>query len=73
VLARGSRGGADRRFRTLEHMKKRWLHLLNANAGMTAIEYAMIAALLSVAAITGVGTLGSKVNTNFQFISNSMN
>ncbi len=40
---------------------------------MTAIEYALIAALLSVAAITSVHTLGSKVNSHFEFISNAIN
>lgn len=40
---------------------------------MTAIEYAQIAALLSVAAIASVHTLGSKVNSHFEFISNAIN
>jgi pilus assembly protein Flp/PilA len=70
---RDSKGGAARPFGTMGHMKKRWLHFLKAKAGMTAIEYALIAALLSVVAITSAKTLGSKVNTNFQYISNSLN
>ena len=54
-------------------MKKRWLQFLRTREGATAIEYALIAALLSVVAITSVRTLGSKVNTNFQYISNAIN
>lgn len=34
-------------------------------SGATAIEYGLIAAGISVAIITVVGTLGSKLNTTF--------
>lgn len=33
--------------------------------GVTSIEYALIASLISVAAITGYQTLGDKVGTSF--------
>jgi pilus assembly protein Flp/PilA len=47
-------------------MMKRFIKLMNDSRGATAIEYGLIAALISVAAIgamTGVGTtLGSTFN-----------
>jgi pilus assembly protein Flp/PilA len=48
------------------------LRFLSARSGATAIEYALLAALIAVIAIVGLKTLGSKVNSNFQSISNSM-
>jgi pilus assembly protein Flp/PilA len=54
-------------------MKIRWLHFPRAREGATAIEYALIAALLSVVAITSVHTLGAKVNSHFGYISNAIN
>lgn len=41
-------------------------------SGATAIEYGLIAALISVALITGATTLGSTLNTTFQGISTKM-
>ena len=41
--------------------------------GVTAIEYGLIAALISVAIITGATTLGGALNTTFQNISTKMN
>ena len=42
-------------------------------SGATAIEYGLIAALVSVAAIGAMTSLGSSVNTMFTTVSNSMN
>lgn len=39
--------------------------LLNNERGATAIEYALIASLISVAAIAGYQNLGDKVGTGF--------
>jgi len=39
--------------------------LIRDDAGATAIEYGLIAALIAVAAITAMGTLGSELNTTF--------
>ncbi|HEY6979634.1 Flp family type IVb pilin [Reyranella sp.] len=36
--------------------------LMKNTDGVTAIEYTLIAALIAVAAITAMGTLGNKVN-----------
>lgn len=35
-------------------------------SGATAIEYGLIAALISVALIAGAGALGSQLNTTFE-------
>ena len=40
--------------------------------GATAIEYGLIAALISIAAVTSMGTLGSKVSTTFVKIATSI-
>ena len=42
-------------------------------SGATAIEYGLIAAGISVAIITVVGTLGSKLNTTFTSVQNALN
>ena len=42
--------------------------LLTDNRGVTAIEYALIASLISVAAIAGYHNLGDKVQNNFETI-----
>ena len=38
--------------------------------GATAVEYAMIAALVSVVVITGAATLGAALNTKFEMVGN---
>ncbi len=40
--------------------------------GATAIEYGLIAALIAVAAITAMGTLGSKLNNTFNNVSTKL-
>ena len=42
-------------------------------SGATAIEYGLIAALISVALITGATTLGNTLNNQFQLLSDKMN
>jgi pilus assembly protein Flp/PilA len=54
-------------------MKNLWLQFFGARSGATGIEYALLAALIAVIAIGGLRTLGSKVNHDYAFISNSMN
>jgi len=41
-------------------------------SGATAIEYGLIAAGISIAIITAVNGLGTKLNSNFESISNSL-
>lgn len=50
-------------------MKKIFARLMKDESGATAIEYGLIAALISVALITGATALGSKLNTQFQNLS----
>ncbi len=51
-------------------MKKIFLELRADKSGATAIEYGLIAALVSIAIITGVTTLGESVNSTFSYVSN---
>ncbi|MHA1154332.1 MAG: Flp family type IVb pilin [Alphaproteobacteria bacterium] len=43
------------------------------DSGATAIEYGLIAALVSVAAIGALTTMGNTLDTLFTTVSNSMN
>jgi pilus assembly protein Flp/PilA len=45
---------------------------LKDESGATAIEYGLLAAGISVVIIGSVNTIGSKLNTTFQSISNSL-
>ena len=45
---------------------------LNDEGGATAIEYGLIAALIAVAVIGGVSTLGQNANATFNTISSEM-
>jgi len=46
--------------------------ILKDEAGATAIEYGLIAALIAVAAITAMGSLGNSLSNTFNFVSNQM-
>ncbi|WP_420143121.1 Flp family type IVb pilin [Sphingobium sp.] len=46
--------------------------MLKNEKGATAIEYGLIAALIAVAAIGAMTTLGSKLNTTFQNVSGNL-
>ncbi|HEX8058747.1 MAG TPA: Flp family type IVb pilin [Novosphingobium sp.] len=46
--------------------------LVRDNAGATAIEYGLIAALIAVAAISAMQGLGSQLGTTFNSTSSSM-
>ena len=46
--------------------------LLRDEQGATAIEYGLIAALIAVAAITAMGTLGNQLSTTFTTVSDEM-
>jgi len=51
---------------------KTFKDLMNDDGGATAIEYGLIAALVSVAIITILGTLGDNLNNTFSTVSNSL-
>lgn len=53
-------------------MKKIFARLMKDESGATAIEYGLIAALISVALIGGATTLGGSLNTLFQDLSGKM-
>ena len=46
---------------------------LRDESGATAIEYGLIAAGISVAIITVVGGLGTKLNSTFTSVKNALN
>ena len=47
-------------------------NMLRDEAGATAIEYGLIAALIAVAAITAMSGLGTQLSTTFTKVSDSM-
>ena len=46
--------------------------LLRDDSGATAIEYGLIAALIAVAAVTVLGTVGVNLTGTFTTVSNSL-
>ena len=46
--------------------------LFKNEEGATAIEYGLIAALIAVAAITAMSSLGSNLSNTFNSVSNSL-
>lgn len=46
--------------------------LIRDEQGATAIEYGLIAALIAVAAITALQTLGNELNTTFTTVSTEL-
>lgn len=46
--------------------------LLKNEAGATAIEYGLLAALIAVAAMAGMKAVGGKLDTTFTTVSNSL-
>ena len=54
-------------------MTKIFARLIKDESGATAIEYGLIAALISVALITGATTLGGSLNNQFNNLSTYLN
>ena len=50
----------------------KFIKLLKDSKGATAIEYGLIAALIAVAAIGAMQSIGSKLGTTFNNVSNSL-
>ena len=46
--------------------------MLRDDSGATAIEYGLIAALVSVAAIAALTSMGSSLRDMFEFVSNAL-
>ncbi|UIK05771.1 Flp family type IVb pilin [Neorhizobium galegae] len=53
-------------------MTKIFARFMKDESGATAIEYGLIAALISVALIAGATTLGNSLSTTFNTISSKM-
>ena len=51
---------------------RRLIKLMNNSKGATAIEYGLIAALIAVAAIAAMKSVGTKLSTTFNNVSNSL-
>jgi pilus assembly protein Flp/PilA len=58
--------------KTRRLIMKFFKNLLRNEAGATAIEYGLIAALIAVAAITAMQTLGSQLSTTFNEVATDM-
>jgi pilus assembly protein Flp/PilA len=54
------------------HMRSLFARLIKDEAGVTAIEYGLIAALIAVVIIGAVTTLGTKLSTLFTTIATSL-
>jgi pilus assembly protein Flp/PilA len=50
----------------------KFLKLITNTKGATAIEYGLIAALIAVAAIAAMQSVGNKLNTTFNNVSNHL-
>ncbi len=50
----------------------KFLKLITNNKGATAIEYGLIAALIAVAAITAMTSIGSKLGSTFNNVSSNL-
>ena len=53
-------------------MKNLFARFAKDEAGVTAIEYGLIAALIGVAIIVGAGLVGTSLNTTFSKISTKL-
>ncbi len=51
---------------------RRLMNLLRNDEGATAIEYGLIAALIAVAAITAMTSIGSQLGNTFNNVSNKL-
>lgn len=47
--------------------------LLNDDSGATAIEYGLIAALIGIAIVAGVSSVGNNLGANFNKTANALN
>ncbi|MCQ2005765.1 Flp family type IVb pilin [Rhizobium sp. NRK18] len=54
-------------------MTKLFARFMKDESGATAIEYGLIAALISVAIITGASTLGNSLSNQFTNIAGKLN
>ena len=50
----------------------KFLRLIKNEKGATAIEYGLIAALIAVAAIAAMGSVGTKLGTTFNSVASQL-
>ena len=53
-------------------MSRMLANLLKNESGATAIEYGLIAALIAVAAVTVMGTVGTNLSTTFNTVAGKL-
>ena len=51
---------------------QRLMKVCRCEQGATAIEYALVASLISIAAIVGMNSLGNKMNVMYNNVSNHL-
>jgi pilus assembly protein Flp/PilA len=51
---------------------KTFINLLKSEEGATAIEYALIAALISIIAIAALGRVGTQTNSSFSRVASAL-
>jgi pilus assembly protein Flp/PilA len=51
---------------------KKFISFLHDESGATAIEYGLIAALISIAAIAAMSTVGTKLSATFSKVSSNL-
>jgi pilus assembly protein Flp/PilA len=51
----------------------RFIKLIRSSSGATAIEYALVASLIAIAALGAFKTLGNNTDTMFNNVSNHLN
>jgi Flp pilus assembly pilin Flp len=57
----------------LAHLQFVLSSLLNSRAGASSAEYAVVAALISVAAITALATIGQEIQNKLTIVANGFN
>lgn len=75
MKAWASAAGGDGRLNctpVMEQLMQRLKNLIRNSHGVTAIEYALIAALIAVAIIISTQALGGSINTTFTTVGSKM-
>ena len=58
--------------RRLDTLRALFSHLINNQSGVTAIEYALIAALIAVAAIAAFTLVGTNLSSTFSYVASQL-
>ena len=72
LVERRGRAASSGAAKTGLPMRKLVLRFVNNNAGATAIEYALIAAGISVVIVAAVNSIGTSLNSTFSSISSQL-